>query len=111
MSTKGHRAGNKFGGSHTTVIPLAAIFVDIAATDSEVSNITCGIIQAGLRSAKGQRRIKITDMQGGHTVVSSRQHDSPRNSYLYSQHSHHQTQAVSGNPQPRYSSLFQGTSR
>ena len=31
MGNKGHRAGGKFGGTHTTFIPLAEIFAHIAA--------------------------------------------------------------------------------
>ncbi len=84
MSTKGHRAGSKFGGSHTTVIPLAAIFADIAATDSAVSKITCGIIRAGLRS---QRRIKITDIQGG-ILLSVRDNTTHQEIHIYTRDTH-----------------------
>lgn len=65
MSKKGHRDGGKFGGNHTTFIPLARVLVDVAAKEKEVTNISAGFIKAGLTSVNGQRRVKITDTVGG----------------------------------------------
>ena len=87
MSTKGTRSGGKFGGSHTTVIPLAGTFVDIAANDPQVSNISCGMIQAGLGSVQGQRRIKITDIQGG-VLLSVRDNTTHQEIRIYTRDTH-----------------------
>lgn len=64
MSTKNHRSGGKYSGSHTTVIPAAGIVADIAANLPEVSKISLGFIKAGLSSVNGQRRLKITEREG-----------------------------------------------
>jgi hypothetical protein len=42
-------------------VPAAAIVVDVANKSVHVSKITLGFIKAGLKSANGQRRVKITD--------------------------------------------------
>lgn len=65
MSNKGHRSGGKFGGSHTSFIPLAEVLVDIVAGYQNVIKISAGFIKAGLPSVSGQRRVKLADIQGG----------------------------------------------
>ncbi len=64
MSTKNHRLGGKFGGSHTTVIPVAGLVSDIAVSLPEVNKVVLGFIKAGLSSVGGQRRVKITRRDG-----------------------------------------------
>ena len=65
MSRKDHRAGGKFAGRHTTVIPAAAAMADAAEREPDVTKVLLGIIQAGLRPAHGCRRVKFTDEIGG----------------------------------------------
>ena len=66
---KDHRAGGKYSGSHTTVIPAAALLADIATVQSEVTKIALGYIKAGLPSIKGNRRAKIAERQGNLLVT------------------------------------------
>ncbi|PIX90267.1 MAG: hypothetical protein COZ29_00910 [Candidatus Moranbacteria bacterium CG_4_10_14_3_um_filter_45_9] len=65
MSNKGHRSGGKFGGSHTTMIPLAGVFVDSIVKRPCVTKISAGYIKAGLSPANGNRQVKVYDTQGG----------------------------------------------
>jgi len=65
MSNKGHRSGGKFGGSHTTMIPLAEILADGIVKHPDVLKISPGHINAGLSSANGSRQVKVFDTQGG----------------------------------------------
>jgi hypothetical protein len=64
MARKNTRAGGKFTGSHTTVIPAAGTIADIAEGCSAVTKIGLGFIKAGLPSLKGQRRLKIQMTEG-----------------------------------------------
>ncbi len=59
--SKDSRSGGKFCGSHTTLIPAAAIVADIADTSLFVTKISLGFIKAGLKSVNGNRRVKIAD--------------------------------------------------
>ena len=63
MSNKDSRAGGKYGGTHTTLIPAAALLCDIAHACASVSRISPGFIRAGLKSVSGQRRVKITGQE------------------------------------------------
>ena len=64
MSKKNTRAGGKYGGGHTTVIPGAGIVADIAHNCSYVTKISVGFIKGGLSPTRGIRRIKITTSEG-----------------------------------------------
>ena len=64
-SNKHSRAGGKYTGNHTSLIPLAALLCDIAYTCPAVTKISPGFIKAGLRSVSGQRRVKITQDVSG----------------------------------------------
>lgn len=55
------RAGGKYTGNHTTLIPLAATACDIAHRLPEVTKITPGFIGTGNSSSNGTRRVKFTD--------------------------------------------------
>ncbi|MCF7815936.1 MAG: hypothetical protein K9M10_03125 [Candidatus Pacebacteria bacterium] len=59
MSKKNSRAGGKFGGGHTTVVPAAGVIADIASECVYVTKISVGFIKSGLSTTKGVRRIKI----------------------------------------------------
>ncbi len=61
MSTKKTRSGGKYCSSHTTIIPAAGVVSDIAHELPEVTKIQIGFIKAGLKSANGQRRVKISN--------------------------------------------------
>ncbi len=82
MSNKGHRSGGKFGGSHTSYIPLAEVLVDIVAGYQDVVKISAGFIKAGLPSVSGQRRVKLADIQGG-VLLSIRDNTSHQEVWVY----------------------------
>lgn len=56
---KGKRSGGKFTSSHTTVIPTAEKVVDLVHKCKTVTKISLGLIEGGLRSAKGGERVKV----------------------------------------------------
>ena len=64
MSKKNTRAGGKYGGSHTTVIPGAGILADIAHNCPYVTKISVGFIKGGLSPTRGIRRVKIATAEG-----------------------------------------------
>lgn len=64
MSDKNHRSGGKYCGSHTTIIPIAGLLVDMIVQQEEVIKIYLGFIKARLSPVNGQRRIKFTVDQG-----------------------------------------------
>ena len=68
MSSRTARAGGKFTGNHTNVIPAAAIVCDIAERCPDITRISPGFIKAGLKSVGGKRRIKCTPRPGGFLV-------------------------------------------
>lgn len=61
---KGARSGGKYTGSHTTVVPGAAVIADIADQCAYVTKIALGYIKGGLPPAKGHRRLKIVTDTG-----------------------------------------------
>ncbi|MCR4275637.1 MAG: DUF2103 domain-containing protein [Candidatus Wolfebacteria bacterium] len=87
MSTKNTRSGGKYGGGHTTMIPAAIIVADIVERQPEVSRISPGILKAGLKSANGQRRVKISDWEGG-ILLSVRDNTTHQEVRVYTSNSH-----------------------
>lgn len=65
MSTKNTRSGGKYGGNHTTLIDAAILVCDVADECVYVTKICPGFIRPGLRPANGNRRVKISDCEGG----------------------------------------------
>lgn len=65
MSKKNARAGGKYGGGHTTVIPVTGEIADIAHQCSSVTKISPGFIKSGLPPTKGLKRVKITETESG----------------------------------------------
>ncbi len=82
MSKKNTRAGGKYSGSHTTVVPAAGIIADIAHTCPFVTKISVGFIKSGLRTTKGLRRIKIT-ADAGSLLISVRDNISHQELRVY----------------------------
>ncbi len=82
MSNKDSRSGGKFSGNHTTLTPIAAQVCDIAAKCLVVTNISPGFLKAGLPSVNGQRRVKITDKEGG-ILLAIRDNTSHQEVYVY----------------------------
>lgn len=80
--SKDSRAGGKFTGSHTTLIPLAREVCDIAHAVSAVSKISPGFITAGLRPIRGLRRIKIVEREGA-LQLTIRDNTSLQEVYIY----------------------------
>lgn len=80
--SKHSRSGGKFTGNHTTLIPAASLICDIADACSSVTKITPGFITAGIRSANGHRRVKITE-KGGAILLSVRDNASHQEVFVY----------------------------
>lgn len=80
--SKHSRAGGKFTGNHTTLIPAATIVCDIADACPSVTKITPGFIKAGLKSVNGHRRVKITERDGA-ILLSIRDNASHQEVYVY----------------------------
>ena len=59
------RSGGKFGGSHTTLIDLAADLADHAIRLPLVDRVQPGMIQLGQGVAGGDRRVKFSAINGG----------------------------------------------
>lgn len=87
MSSKNKRLGGKYCGSHTTVIPAAAILTDIAHRKLEVSKILLGYIKAGLNSVNGQKRVKLTDCEGS-VLLSVRDNTTHQEVRIYTSNNH-----------------------
>jgi hypothetical protein len=80
--SKDSRSGKKYGGSHTSLIPLAAVICDIAHQSPSVTKISPGFIKAGLKSVGGQRRIKIASDKT-HILLSIRDNASHQEVRVY----------------------------
>ena len=83
MGNKDSRAGGKFSGNHTTLIPAAVIVADIANKCPFVTEISPGFIKSGLKSANGHRRVKISDV-GGNVLLGIRDNTSFQEVHVYS---------------------------
>ncbi len=79
---KGSRAGGKYTGSHTTVIPAAGEVADIADRCELVTKIALGFIKAGLPPAKGIRRLKLKQ-DGASLLLSVRDNTSHQELHVY----------------------------
>ncbi len=90
MATKTSRAGGKYTGNHTTLIPAAVRLCTYAEKYDEITRITPGFIKAGLPSVSGNRRVKIE--QAGPTAIklSVRDNTSRQEVYCYTR-SHEDT--------------------
>ncbi len=61
--SKGHRAGGKVSGKHTTVIPASEKIVDFLEKQIEIKKISVGFIKQGIKG--GNHSIKITKTASG----------------------------------------------
>ncbi|MDQ3090009.1 MAG: DUF2103 domain-containing protein [bacterium] len=66
---KNHRSGEKFSGSHTSIIEESGIIVDLLEKIPEVTIISLGLITPGLKQAKISPRLKIREFSGGIALV------------------------------------------
>lgn len=55
--SKGHRAGGKISGKHTTVIPAAEKIIDFLEKQTEVKKISVGFIKQGIKGGKHSLKI------------------------------------------------------
>lgn len=69
MGNKYSRSGGKFGGTHTTFVPLAAKIADICDRCEFVERISAGFITSGRRSPRGGTRVRIKQNRGGLLLV------------------------------------------
>lgn len=81
MAKKG-RAGGKFTGNHTSLIPAAILIADIAEQCEAVYRISPGFIKAGLKSVQGKRRVKITE-NNGYILLAIRDNISQQEIHVY----------------------------
>ena len=65
MSKKTSRSGKRYGGNHTTLVPLAVLVCDVVHKHASVTKIAPGFISAGLSTVRGRRRVKVTVRTGG----------------------------------------------
>lgn len=82
MGDKYSRSGGVYSGNHTTLVPAACLVADIAAKCPHVTKISPGFIKAGLKSAHGQKRVKITQ-DGACILLSVRDNTSFQEIYVY----------------------------
>lgn len=64
-SKRGHRAGGKFAGSHTTVIGEAGPVLDEAVADPAVTKIVNSIIESSSKGAGSPLRVKCIPLRDG----------------------------------------------
>ncbi len=69
MSKLISRRGGKYGGDHSTFIPVAAIAAEVAASCSEVTNICSGVIDLPRGKGGSRRNVKIIDVEAGILLV------------------------------------------
>ena len=79
---KGHRAGGKFSGKHTTLTEAAAILADVAEQQVDVRKISLGYISPSLSSVGGKRRAKVKKRMGN-LLVSVRDNTSRQEIVIY----------------------------
>ena len=72
MSSKSHRSGGKYSGSHTTIIPTAAGITDLAHKQKEVSKIGIGYIKTGLSPSRRGGCVKIGCGEKGRVLLQIR---------------------------------------
>jgi hypothetical protein len=83
MSSKNSRSGGKYSGNHTTVIPAAGMICDSIYDIVSITKISTGYIKAGLRSARGKRRVKISN-DTDTILITVRDNTSTQEIYVYS---------------------------
>jgi hypothetical protein len=80
--SKDSRAGGKYSGNHTTLIPIATQVCDMVSKCESVIKISPGFIKAGLPSVNGKYRVKISDKEGG-LLLSIRDNTCHQEVYVY----------------------------
>ena len=80
--SKNARAGGKYTGNHTTLIPAALIVCDILERCAGVTKISPGFIKAGLRPPRDGRRVKL-DERDGYLLLTVRDITSQQELHVY----------------------------
>ncbi|MFA7216807.1 MAG: DUF2103 domain-containing protein [Candidatus Paceibacterota bacterium] len=81
--SKYSRSGGKYTGNHTTLTPFAAQVCDLLVKIKGVNKISPGLIKAGLKSANGNRKVKISEGGKGSFILSVRDNSSIQIVYIY----------------------------
>lgn len=81
--SKHSRSGGKYTGNHTTLTPFAAQVCDILTKIKEVNKISPGLIKAGLKSANGNKKVKISTGGKGSLLIYVRDNSSIQIIYIY----------------------------
>ena len=81
--SKYSRSGGKFSGNHTTFTPVACTVADTAHACDVVTRISAGFLKAGLKSANGKRRVKITIESRSSLLLSVRDNTSHQEIHVY----------------------------
>lgn len=71
MASHINRSGGKFGGAHTTYIPIAVLVADIAATCETVTNISAGYISYGGSGQSNRKLVTFIDAAGGILIIAT----------------------------------------
>ncbi len=77
-----HRSGGKYTGTHSTLIPLAAITCDIANALRQVTKIRPGFLKQRLKS-HGHRRVKFSDESKNCILLSILENASHQEVWIY----------------------------
>jgi len=83
VSTKSHRSGGKYSGSHTTIIPFVGGFIDEIHKIPHIKKIALGIIKTGLSSG-ASGRVKIGYGLNGHILLTARGNTSQQEIHITS---------------------------
>lgn len=82
MASKYSRSGGKYTGTHTSLIPAAAMVCDNAHACAHVTRISPGFIKTGLKSVQGNRRLKIA-VDGARILLTVRDNVSQQEVHVY----------------------------
>jgi len=82
------RAGGKYTGSHTTVIPAAATVCDIVNGCPHVTKISLGFITANLTSLRGKKRVKMSPYENGSMLLRVRDNTAIQEVRVFSENIH-----------------------
>lgn len=94
MTHKTSRAGGKYSGNHTTLTHAAKLICRYAEKSPMITRISPAYIKAGLRSASGNRRVKIHIASPSAIKLSVRDNVSHQEVYLFVRDPQSMTDAI-----------------